>query len=141
MATLLKWQLSSISALFHFKRQQAASMVSYSHADLPFPVLKIPGGATVLLLHFKRQVVSRIPCASIHAVTVRQLSARTFIQRSVQGLSIQGSNNYRAGLLLASFLAAGDSRLLLAEHADLRFKLRPPFALLERDVPRRLQRS
>ena len=141
MATLLKWQLSSIVTLFHFKRQQAASMNSYSRVSLPFSVFKISSGATASLLHFKRQEVSRIPYASIHAVTVRQLSARTFIQRSVQGLSIQGSNKYRTGLLLASFLVAGDSRLLLAKHANLRFKLRPSFALLERDVPRRLQRS
>ena len=41
----------------------------------PFSVFEIPSGATASLLRSKRQVVPTIPCASIRAVTVRQLSA------------------------------------------------------------------
>jgi hypothetical protein len=41
----------------------------------PFSVFEIPSGATASLLRSKRQIVSTIPCASIRAVTVRQLSA------------------------------------------------------------------
>ena len=74
---LLKWQLSSISTLFHFKRQQAASwfLTVMNVVVGPFSVFEIPSGATASLLRSKRQVVSTIPCASIRAVTVRQLSA------------------------------------------------------------------
>jgi hypothetical protein len=41
----------------------------------PFSVFEIPSGATASLLRSKSQIVSKIPCASIRAVTVRQLSA------------------------------------------------------------------